>query len=445
MRILIVTYSYAPAVNARAFRWTAIAEYWAAQGHVVDVIVAWAPARARSETRNGVTIHRVGGRVAERLRALLNRAGPHAVSTTGGRQLPSSFKQSIFAAVMRGMKWLHDRTWKRVYWPDSACLWYFAAKRKARTLLREGDFDALITSSLPFTDHLVGKALMWVKPDIVWLADIGDPFCFLDLTPHNNPTLYRRLNYYADESVFNSADVLSVTTEQTRDCYVQLFPQAENRLHVLGPLLLPSTKWQKKQVFPSDGITRLVYVGTLYRTIRNPEPILEFFSELLRQRPNGQIELHFFGTINDCGPCFDRYPDLLGKRIFLHGVVDRDTALSALQDATALINIGNDTKYQLPSKVLEYAASGRPLINVVKDDSDSSVEALRAHPACLMLFKDSLSRDAQATAVGRFIDQAVGDYSDRLDWLKAYETPSIADQYMALLQSASPRRKAQPR
>lgn len=437
MRILVVTYSYAPAVNARAFRWTAIAEFWAEQGHSVDVVAAWAPGRSRHEIRRGVAIHRVGGRVAERLRALLNRPAPHAASAGRAQETPPSTKRSLSHLALRGLKWIHDRTWKRIYWPDSACLWYFAAARKGRALLREGDFDALISVSLPFTGHLVGKTLARHNRGLAWLADIGDPFSFLDLTPHNNPTLYRRLNYHADASVFDGADALTVTTEQTRVCYAHLFPQAENKLHVLGPLLLPSAKWEKKQVFPADGATRLVFVGTLYRAIRNPEPVLALTRELVRYFPARQIELHFFGAINDCAPCFDSYQDLMGKLVFLHGIVDRDTALSALQQATALINIGNDTSYQLPSKVLEYAASGRPVINVVKDELDSSVEALRAHPACLTLFKEPQSATTQAIAVAQFLDQATGDYSDRLDWLKAYETPSIAGRYMALLQNAS--------
>jgi hypothetical protein len=40
MKILVVIHSYAPALNPRSFRWSAIAEHWAARGHTVDVVCA---------------------------------------------------------------------------------------------------------------------------------------------------------------------------------------------------------------------------------------------------------------------------------------------------------------------------------------------------------------------------------------------------------------------
>jgi glycosyltransferase involved in cell wall biosynthesis len=442
VRILIISYSYAPVINPRAFRWTALAEFWARQGHEIDVITVWSPGRERSESRNGVTVHRVGGAVSGSLRALIKRAGPDTDVTAEKFSISiSSINRSSAGKFARGLKWLHDHTWKRIYWPDFACIWYFAATRKMKALLGRKPYDAMITVSLPFTDHLIGKGARRVQPDLAWLVDIGDPFCFLDMTPHNNRRLYRRLNERVERSVFMAADAVSVTTEKTRDHYVRLFPEAKGKMHVMGPLLPAITESRARQVFPADGVTRLVFVGTLYREIRNPTPVLAFFNELTRKAPDRPMELHFFGDIHDCEPCFAAHRELLGRRVFLHGVVDRETALSAMQQATTLINIGNNTSYQLPSKVLEYAASGRPLINVVQDSSDSSVEVLRSHPACLTLFGHSQSVEQHAAAVARFIQQTRhGDYSARLGWLKAFETPSIAGQYMALMQAGRQRR-----
>ena len=70
-RVLIVTFSYAPTVNARAFRWTALAEDLAARGWQVDVVTCWLPGIPESETRGGVQIHRAGWHLAERLRRMV--------------------------------------------------------------------------------------------------------------------------------------------------------------------------------------------------------------------------------------------------------------------------------------------------------------------------------------------------------------------------------------
>lgn len=85
-----------------------------------------------------------------------------------------------------------------------------------------------------------------------------------------------------------------------------------------------------------------------------------------------KLELHFYGVLNDCKPCFDPYGDLLGSKIFIHGLVPRAEAVRAMQEATVLVNFGNSTAYQLPSKVVEYVMLGKPVLNVTKLDSDSS-------------------------------------------------------------------------
>src|SRR5260370_28631962 len=66
MNILIVSYVYAPDRSPRAYRWSALAEYWSRQGHRVDVISGWKQGDERSERRSGVTINRVGGGVIDR-------------------------------------------------------------------------------------------------------------------------------------------------------------------------------------------------------------------------------------------------------------------------------------------------------------------------------------------------------------------------------------------
>ena len=66
--ILIICYSYAPALSPRAFRWSAIAEYWAKQGHHVDVVCGWKPGVLHSEILNGVHVYRTGGKITEFVR-----------------------------------------------------------------------------------------------------------------------------------------------------------------------------------------------------------------------------------------------------------------------------------------------------------------------------------------------------------------------------------------
>jgi len=117
VRLLIITYSFAPAVNPRALRWTEIARYWARHGHVVDVVSAWAPGCARHEASLNLNVYRVGGALSERLRGLLShRAG---ASKCSGAATPSVGRAGLLRRIT---KWVHDHSWKLVYWPDYAAL-----------------------------------------------------------------------------------------------------------------------------------------------------------------------------------------------------------------------------------------------------------------------------------------------------------------------------------
>jgi hypothetical protein len=47
-----------------------------------------------------------------------------------------------------------------------------------------------------------------------------------------------------------------------------------------------------------------------------------------------------------------------------------------MKDVDVLVNIGNDSAAQLASKVIEYLALGKPVLNLVSIDRDASVAEL---------------------------------------------------------------------
>ena len=434
MKILIITYYYAPAISPRAFRWAAIAEYCARQGHYVDVVCSWMPGQPRAEDLNGVHVYRVGGGAVEALRRRFRKADAHPnVKRSKSRDSDSSSATQNLASFA---KWLHDHTWKKVYWPDYACLWYLPALKTAKRLLAMHHYDGLISVSYPFTGHLVGLSLNRSAPQMPWIVDSGDPFCFLERTPTNNYKLYRILNYAYERKIFGRADAIAVTTEPTFEKYAELFPESATKIHVIPPLLsLETNHTIECSVFPEDQKIRLVFIGTLYRTIRNPDFLLHLFGNLLQTHLADRLELHFFGNIHDCQDCFEPYKILLDTKIFLHGVVSRDKAFQAMKEADILVNIGNDMPYQLPSKVVEYASTGKPVLNLVKTDEDSSVAFFYPYPASLSLLDNTVTLYSdQFDKLIQFIEHPPHIEAQMLQhWLATFQKESIAASYMELL------------
>ena len=58
VKILIVTYSYAPDLTPRAFRWSALAAEFASMGHTVHVLCAASP--GLRDTESPAVVRRVG-------------------------------------------------------------------------------------------------------------------------------------------------------------------------------------------------------------------------------------------------------------------------------------------------------------------------------------------------------------------------------------------------
>jgi glycosyltransferase involved in cell wall biosynthesis len=431
MRILVISKSYYPAITPRAFRWTAISEHWANQGHSVDVLCSRSSTSLKYEVKNDVKIHRVGRKIKESLKSIFfkNNQNEKIGKNTGFQSKTFSRNRS---KALNFIKWTYDYTWKKIYWPDSDCLWYFPAVSKAKQLVSKKDYDCIITVSHPFTGHLIGLTLKRGYQNIRWLVDIGDPFCFLDETPVNNSLLYKRLNYRIEGKVFEYADAVSVTTVPALEKYAQIFPESGRKISVIPPLLSPAkSNNTTNQAFSKDEKIRMVFIGTLYKTIRNPKYLLKIFEMLLDTKIGHRIELHFFGAIHDCGAVFDNYLSLLDNKIWLYGRVEKDQANKAMHEADILINIGNDTVYQLPSKVVEYAWTGKPVINIAKHPNDSSTIFFNSYSPSLNLVENSDCPDSKTIdLIVEFVTNPPVMIKSRIEtWLNQFRIEQIAASY----------------
>lgn len=376
MRILVICPHYSPALNPRSLRWTSIAEYLVSRGHAVTVVANWISGCPKTECLNGVRVVRTGLRSIEQARGMLRDS------------------RRASRGLMRVMiRRLHDCTWKRVYWPDSSCLWYFPALREAAQYIRGS--EAFVTVSHPFTAHLVGLTLKKAFPSKTWIADTGDPFSFLDQAPPNNHLLYGRLNVKAETWVLRGADWVAVTVGAAKAEYVKRFPWSDGKIQVIPPLLPAGCESMSCGESRHVGRRALVYIGTLYRGIRSPVGVLRLFDLIRRTRLKGRVELHFYGDTNQCMDVFEPYGDLLGKEIYVHGVVSRDVVSQAIANASILINIGNRTSFQLPSKLVEYVASGKPIVTLVNQAEDTSIDFLSRYPGAYVWREDNASPEIE--------------------------------------------------
>jgi hypothetical protein len=375
MNILLITHSFAPAVSPRAIRWRRVIERLLGNGHEIHVVCGREPGSKAFESVKGIRVYRCGGGLIERMRRHVKKVSPS-----------SGQDARVHGFLGAAAKWCHDRLWKRIYWPDSACLWCPAAFWRAVRVIRTHAPDVMISVSPPFSGHLVALSLHRWFPRLPWLVDIGDPFSFLEGTELNNPALYRRLNHWVEGRVTRGCDAISVTTAQQARMYVDNFEIEPAKMTVIPPILAPGPAPLSIEGAGRQHTSEIVllYAGSFYSGLREPDSLIALLERVLEL--DSDLARHLrFDICGDMGQFRARFTGapLVGSIVRFHGVLCADALAARRRNADVLVNVGNMTSYQLPSKIVEYMAECKPILNVCQIAADSSAQLLSAYPAAL--------------------------------------------------------------
>jgi hypothetical protein len=431
MRILIVNIQYYPMVNPNVYRWSAIAEHWTTMGHDVHVICSKAGGEPLYQEINGVSVHRAGH--SSLLDWVYNILG-----TKNRRGFTEKTTVHKISKTRKLLEKLMDGTWRKVYWPDGSCLWYFPARRKAAKIHRENRFDAMITVGLPFTSHLIGSYLINTFPGLKWHMDIQDPFAYSKEFFVNNFHLYGKLNHKTEKRAFEKADSISVTVDTAALKYKALFPRSGDKVSVIPPLFSLPESDSDYDIFDNRHI-HLSYFGTFYQNVRSPESLLLIISKLsnLNSAFTSKLRFHIFGEINPAARAvFESYQELY-ESIEFHGLVDRSEVALAMKQTDFLINIGNTTDYHLPSKSVDYLMSRKPLLNIIQNEKDTFKALLKDYPLLLNINAKEIkgAENPFFEKIIHFIEDHKGKVVDRSLVKKMGErfgTKNIAAKYLEL-------------
>ena len=419
VNILIISPYYFPNINPRPYRWTRIAEYLASQGHRVTVVCEKQPGYSDKETLNGVVVRRIGSAA---LKSLVYKNSRGVVENSGER-LGEKLGTLINRIIV-----------KKLYFPDDSFIWYYAGKREAEKVIIEEKTDVLISSSLPFTAHLIGLNLKKKYPHLLWIADSGDPFSLQTEAPLNNHFLYGRLNRYFERQILNKADYVTVTCEQTHRKYIESYPETALKHRVIPPL---SSSVEKTDLHTVEMIVgeaaedkiRMAYFGKFYEKIRPAQLLTNFLVKLFMQKPEmkERLEIHIFGDIfPEFRAELKRFPQLR-----LHGLIPREQVFLMMQKMDLLVNISNITDYQLPSKAPDYLNSGKAILNIFTTEEDEFKKFFSSYPA-IQHYQSGTTIDAE---VLNFIEDARNTQVDP-GWIRKeaakYSVENIAKEYEKL-------------
>jgi glycosyltransferase involved in cell wall biosynthesis len=337
------------------------------------VLCAAAPGDPEPKVDDGVIVYRVRDWLINASTRVTPGAGAPRSSTSGEQNLLRRALQKTIRAI-----------WRAVHWPDYACGWIIPAAKAARELCEANNYDWIISVSHPFTGHVVGILAKAQASKSRWFVDISDPYYLMKEPSPSNRYIYSWISRVIEGRVIAGANAISVTTDSTSRIYEEEFPESIGKIRVIPPLLsLPRIPLPSKR--QANHAIRLVFVGTLYKSLRSPNYLLTCVSALKAILPERRLEVHLYGTINDCGDDLANCPVNIKSCLYVHGMVSRAIVVQAMVDADVLVNIGNDSETQLASKVIEYMAVAKPILNLVSVDRDISIDVLADYPAALTI------------------------------------------------------------
>ena len=162
MKILIISYSYYPDLNPRAFRWASIAEYWTRKNHDVTVVTTSNHNIISEDNIEGVEVIRVPeswfGLLRKQL-SLVKTKNNQNDSFPKNKKMnkPSSFNKAL-GLTRKVLRLIYKYTLRNFQWPDYAWTWITPTKRKIQELIKlKGQFDIMISVSHPFSSHLIAR------------------------------------------------------------------------------------------------------------------------------------------------------------------------------------------------------------------------------------------------------------------------------------------------
>lgn len=342
MKIAILTAVFHPELHPRAFRAYELAKEYAIQGHDVEVFL----------------LTRIKGFDYEQLSQEL-----HIKITILPLYTRELGAENIFQQTNPLLRWIHwGYRWLLEYLLAGNLFAY--STRIAECLKHEmQQKDMVIALSTPFM-NLLGLAKYVrahkAQSKTIYIADSGDPFYYSQQTKR---ALYFK---WVEKWVYRHFDYLSIPTSDAIPAYaplipkekIQIIPQAFNMRDVhLSPA-------------PTSDIPTFAYAGVFYQDIRNPEFLFKHLCTLTED-----FRFHVYLRHRDphITSVLDKYQKQLGEKLIIYYSVKRTDLLYRLSECHFLINISNTTSTQLPSKLIDYGITKRPVYSFDKQSFNPQV------------------------------------------------------------------------
>lgn len=329
IKICIISASFFPELSPRAHRTTELAKELSAQGHDVTVYIPF--------NGNDYLIFAREQRVK-----LINLGNLNwkDIELKGGKVL-----LFIRRLLRRFLNLILE-------WPDIELSY-----KVNKAFRKDVYYDLIISVAVPYPVHW-GVALARRNLHGCWIADCGDPYM------GDTTDSFRKMFYfkYIEKWFCRKVDYLTVPFDGARTAYysefqkkIRIIPQGFK----LQDIILPA--YSKTSSYPV-----FAYAGGFIAGKRDPRPLLEFLATYTSD--------YRFLVYTSQPEFLSEAKTGLGDKLQINSYIPRNELLTILSGMDFLINLDNNVTTQLPSKLIDYAIAGRPVLNI-RNDTDFTILA----------------------------------------------------------------------
>lgn len=332
-KILLVSSAFYPEISPRSFRATELAKELFRQGHDVTVI-----SRYRAYDYSDFL-----------------SSYPLTFKMWKKSSLPqfSNFKRMPFSLLGRILSRILMVLFE---YPAVEEMW-----QVKKVLMGEGGYDLMISFAVPYPVHWGVSKIRSAEAPIArtWVADCGDPFMFARLDRFKKPFYFKTY----EKKFCRNCNYISVPFDDMRN---QFYPEFKTKIEVIP------------QGFNFDEIS--LYEGAL----KNTSPVFIFAGSVIPGKRDLTLFLDFltsfstdymFIVYTNQKEWFSRYKEVLDGKLELRDYIDRLSLIYEISKADFVINV--DTIHDdesnteaIPSKLIDYALSGRPILNINSGNLD---------------------------------------------------------------------------
>ncbi len=255
-----------------------------------------------------------------------------------------------------------------LFLPDARVGWVPFAAARARRLMRQ-KYDAVLTTGPPHSTHFAGLALQRTH-GMPWLTDFRDPWTgiyFHSDLPMTAPA--RALDAFLERWVLRNTDGFVVENVSAQRRFAQRGYASEVIENGFDPADFEESA--SSRTVSGDAFV-VAHVGNMNR-IQNPAALWKALSDPATASECPDLQCRFTGNV-DASVLASASATCPGVRLDTLPYVPHRTAIDRIREAALLLLCINRAEgaENVPCKLYEYLASGRPVLALGPVDGDAA-------------------------------------------------------------------------